>query len=147
MLNRCQELDQALVPFLAVQLFGGLRPVEARALTWAEVKAGHIEVTAAKSKTRARRLVTINDTLRAWLAAGGDLPAGNWQRRLARVRGGMGWPHDCLRHSFVSYAVPVLGVSRTALEAGHSEAVLVRHYRELVTAEDAGRFWGLRPKV
>jgi hypothetical protein len=46
----------------------------------------------------------------------------------------------------VSYAVPVLGVSRTALEAGHSEAVLVRHYRELVTAEDAGRFWGLRPK-
>jgi len=35
--------------------------------------------------------------------------------------------------------------ARTALEAGHTEAMLFAHYRELVTPEQAAEFWAIRP--
>lgn len=51
-----------------------------------------------------------------------------------------------VRHSFVSYHLAAFGsASKTANEAGHSEAMLFRHYRELVTPAAAGEFWALRP--
>ena len=47
-----------------------------------------------------------------------------------------------LRHSFASYHLAYFkDAARTALEAGHSQAVLFRHYRELVTQEDAEAWW------
>lgn len=35
--------------------------------------------------------------------------------------------------------------AKTALEAGHSEAMLFRVYREVVTPEAAAAFWAIRP--
>ena len=163
LLGRCLKMDPKLAPFIAVQLFGGLRPVEARQLAKSEIGEDFLEVTGRKAKTRQRRLVSLNDTLKAWLAVGGDLPPKNWRRRLRRVRfdwakdpaskkgkkkwvAAVPWSHDCLRHSFVSYHLAKFkDAARTALEAGHSETVLFKHYRELVKPKDAEAFWALRP--
>jgi hypothetical protein len=35
--------------------------------------------------------------------------------------------------------------SQTALEAGHTEVVLFRHYREVVTPDQAAEFWAVLP--
>jgi hypothetical protein len=61
-------------------------------------------------------------------------------------RSGVAWGHNIARHSFVSYHLAEFGnAGRTALEAGHSEAMLFRHYRALVTPAAAAEFWGIRP--
>ena len=57
------------------------------------------------------------------------------------------WPHNATRHSFVSYHLSHFqSAAKTALEAGHSEAMLFGHYRELVTEQDAAEFWSLTPE-
>ncbi len=53
-----------------------------------------------------------------------------------------------MRHSFVSYRLADTGnAAQTALESGHDQAVMFRHYRELVKPKDAKRFWSIRPMV
>jgi len=110
---------------------------------------GFIEVTAAKSKTRRRRLVTIQPALASWLALGGVLPLGDVNTRLWKLTSALAspWPRNVTRHSFVSYHLAGFGsAGKTALEAGHTEQILFNHYREIVTAEQAAAFWAIRPK-
>lgn len=160
LLVRCVKIEPSLVPFLAVQLFAGLRPSEARRLSSDDIRGGHIHVSASKSKTRQRRLVPINETLSALLGSNPQLPVKNLERKWRRVRfqfdetgprkkkvwrPAFRWSPDILRHSFCSYALPIMGAAKVAEFAGHSEAVLFRHYRELVTKEDAERFWQTLP--
>jgi integrase len=153
--------DPALVQYLALCLFGGLRPSEAFRLQAENIKADVIEVYPRKTRNRSRRLVPINPTLKAWLAAyPGDFGPVNLHRRLVRATkcgksirdivaedGGLPihYPQDWMRHTFVSNYYPIHGPKETALAAGHSESVLFQHYRELVTREDAERFWGILP--
>lgn len=65
-----EHAEPALVPFIAVAAFAGLRHAEIQRLDWAEVRLedGFIEVKASKAKTASRRLVPITDNLKAWLA-------------------------------------------------------------------------------
>ena len=144
---RCMDLD--VCRLLAVQYFAGLRPAEAARISDADILPEFVQVSGAHAKTRQRRLVTIQPALRAWLDLGGSLPVTNRVRRYYRVRdaAGVTWSHDVTRHSFVTYHLAHFrSASQTALEAGHTESVLFRHYREVVTPDQAGRFWGIRPK-
>ena len=61
-----------LLPYVAIGLFAGLRAAELEKLDWSEIdlRSRHIEVTALKSKTRKRRLVSISDNLAAWIRPG-----------------------------------------------------------------------------
>lgn len=137
---------------LAIRYFAGLRSSEADKLNEREIGQSYIEVTAAKSKTRRRRLVAIQSNLRAWLELGGQLPLHDvnsaWTdfRQKLKLAHDLDWPHNVTRHSFISYHVAKWGnAGKTALEAGHSEAMLFGHYRELVTPEAAEIFWNIRP--
>jgi hypothetical protein len=48
------------------------------------------------------------------------------------------WKKDVLRHSAASYWLAVEpDVPRIAMELGNSPAVLFKHYREVVTDEEA----------
>lgn len=147
LLETCRRIDPALVDFIAVQLFGGLRPVEAQALAAEDFRDGHINVTSTGSKVRTRRLVTINATLKAWLTEPPNIPAVNWRRRLGAVRAAAAipWPSDCLRHTAASMMLPIYGTKDTATELGHSEAVLLKHYREVVPKKEAETFWAMAP--
>jgi integrase len=57
------------------------------------------------------------------------------------------WPSNALRHSFASYHLAYLGdAARLALELGHTnQELLFRHYRELVTPDQAEKYWSIRP--
>jgi integrase-like protein len=137
---------------LAIRYFGGLRSSEAEKLEETEIRKDYIEVTAAKSKTRRRRLVLIQPNLRAWLDLGGKLPlhdiSSTWRFFTAALnkQKGIAWAHNVTRHSFVSYHLARFGnAGKTALEAGHSEQMLFAHYRELVAPEAAAAYWEVRP--
>lgn len=162
LMGRAAASDKPLARWLAIQLFGGLRREEADRLSEPEILPGVLLVVA-RNKTRKKRFVPINETLRAWLDLPGQLPIKNRRRRLRRVRGELRrvqskrgvrlkhvldvpWPKNCLRHSFCSYALPKFGAAKTAEIAGHSEAVLFAHYRELVSEESAREFWAISPK-
>jgi integrase len=58
-----------MVPWLAIAGFAGLRSAELQRLDWREVnlKERHIEITASKAKTAARRLAPVTDNLAKWL--------------------------------------------------------------------------------
>jgi site-specific recombinase XerC len=164
-LEFARTYDPNICRALAVRYFAGLRSSEADSIEEKEIHSatirqpsgndsanGFIEVTAAKSKTRRRRLVTIQPALRAWLALGGVLPVRDTSNRwrlftaaLARETG-VPWPHNVTRHSFVSYHLAEFqNAGKTALEAGHSEQMLFAHYRELVTPPAAAEFWTIWP--
>lgn len=65
----------------------------------------------------------------------------------------MDWPDNVTRHSFCSYHLAKFrDAAGTALEAGHTQEMLFRNYRELltldgalITPELAGEFWGIKP--
>ncbi len=138
-------------------MFSGLRVAEIKKLDWRNVDlgGGFIEVSAATSKTRSRRLVPIQDNLRAWLApvaeGAGAVVGRNLRKRHldARKRAGITkWPENAMRHSFVSYRLAATGnAAQTALESGHDQAILFAHYRELVRPKEAARFWEIRPSA
>ncbi len=121
----------AMVPFWAIGAFAGLRTAEIQRLTWGDVdlEGGYVEVKAANSKTAARRLVTIQPNLRAWLAPHalprGAVTPSNFQAcsKLDRQRAALltAWPNNALRHSFASYHLAVFGdAAKLALEMGSS---------------------------
>jgi integrase len=149
--------DPDLRAFHAIGLFSGLRVAEIKKLDWRNVDlgGGFIEVSAATSKTRSRRLVPIQDNLRAWLTliaeTAGPIVGRNLRKRHldARKRAGITkWPENAMRHSFVSYRLAATGnAAQTALESGHDQAILFAHYRELVRPKEAARFWEIRPSA
>ncbi len=59
----------------------------------------------------------------------------------------MGWPHNVLRHSFISYRVALIqNANQVALEAGNSTSIIFKHYRELATEDLADQWFGILPK-
>ena len=130
MLDASLDADPSACRCLAVRYFGGLRTSEAVNLAEEEIlhEQGLILVTAAKAKTRKRRLVTIQPALAGWLLAtqkrGGTLPLKQSNNRLswAVQRGGVPWDKSVTRHTFCSYHLAKFrSAANTALEAGHSE--------------------------
>jgi len=115
-----------------------------------DVMGHYIEITAAKSKTRKRRLVTLSENLKEWLSLDGDFPPTNKPKRLKRIldESGVIWSPDIMRHSYASYHLALhQSADKTALEMGHRDTqMLFRHYRELVTKKDAIEYWNIEPK-
>jgi integrase len=152
-LETARALDLDVMRCLAIRYFAGLRTSEAVALDEAEIGDRYITVTAAKAKTRRRRLVKIAPNLRAWLDLGGGLPLSQVNNRLcwvvkAVIAAGVPWPRNAPRHSFCSYHLAKCqSAGETALAAGHTEAMLFAHYRELVTPEQAKVYWGIKPSA
>ena len=150
-----KHADLDLLVAFAIAFFAGLRSCEIAALDWCEIhlERGFIEVTKRKSKTRQRRIVTIQPNLRAFLEPhrrlGGPVVPSNWwnRRREFRHRIYMAdWPRNVARHSFVSHHYQCFGNENlTAAEAGHSAQVLQQHYRELVSPDDARAYWNIFP--
>jgi hypothetical protein len=61
---------------------------------------------------------------------------------------GLEWPHNALRHSYISYRIAVVqSAAQVALEAGNSPTIIFKHYRELVTKEAAAQWFGIMPKT
>ena len=160
-----------LAPYVALCLFGGLRPFEAARLTWEQVnlKDREIRLESSQTKTKRARVIAIDDTLTKWLEAyqGTPLYPSNWRRDFDAIKAAAGfgnlerlsdkqqekakalkpWPDDVLRHSAISHYFRYTGsYGRTAEQFGNSEAIIKRHYQGRVTSEDTKNFYALLPQ-
>ena len=156
--KQCKALLKAseregLAPYVAVCLFGGIRPFEASRLTWKSVnlKDREIRLEANQTKTRKARVVAVCDTMAAWLEAhkGKAFYPKNWRRKFAAVKAKAKittWPADVLRHTAASHYFRQSGsYGRTAEQFGNSEAIIKAHYQGRVTSDDTKKFYALRP--
>jgi len=143
------KLDPEFARYFAIGLFAGVRPYEIDRLKPKDISEQYIEITAANAKCRKRRLVTIEPNLKAWLQVSSKTPTKNKRRRKLALTNAanIGWYTDVMRHSFASYHLAFHeSADKTALEMGHRDTrMLFRHYRELVTREEAVEFWKIYP--
>jgi integrase len=147
--------DNDILPYVAISLFAGVRAAELQQLDWAQVDLNHrhIEITAAKSKTRRRRIVPISDNLAAWIGslAKPKGPVTPLQLRKAfdevkRRAGFDEWPQNAMRHSYGSYRLAqIQDAARVSMEMGNSQQMVFAHYREVVKPKEVQRYWNLFP--
>lgn len=169
LMKTIMEKDPGLIGHVALLYFGGIRPQESKRLSTDDLRDTVIEVNPKKAKGRRRRFSFINPTLRAWLNyPGAQIGGTNIRKRLEAIRAGLTslepkyplvkieingktawrlpWPHDVLRHTFCSYAIPKYGAKDVAEWAGNSEKILYSNYRERVRSEDVEAFWAITPE-
>lgn len=151
-----EHCTAAARPVIVLVAFCGLRVAEALRLTWEEIRwdAGHVALAATKAKTRARRICPIADNAREWLkpdvGRGLVFPQARktfaWALAKSCREAELTPRRNGLRHSFISYRVALTGeAARTALEAGTSEQMVFRNYREVATSKDAEEWFSVRP--
>ena len=155
-----------LVPYVALCLFGGLRPTEAARLTWDQVNLtdGEIRLKGTQTKTGKGRIVVICKTLKAWLTKyrkAGEIYRSPYEAELRQVRVSVGygtkteeqphlrpWVSDVLRHTAISHYFRLTGsYGRTAEQFGNSEAIIKKHYQGRVTSAETKQFYALRPSA
>ena len=149
------ERAGAMLPYVVLGLFCGIRPTELRRLSWDDVDlaGGTVTISGKVAKMRGRRIVSIADNAAAFLlehaAAHTPLVPANWRKDFAAVRAAAGladWTADILRHTAISYH---LGKHKddaaAAAWAGNSADVIHRHYKGLVKAADVEAFWSITP--
>jgi integrase len=155
LLEHAGEYD--LLSYVVLSLFCGIRVAELRRLTWDKIKIGErvILIDGAVAKTKARRVIDLNDTAIVWLTLcakplGPVVDAVNFRKRLDELRKATKlvelWPENALRHTAATYAYAATqDAVRVSAMLGNSPDVLHRHYRGLATKAEAERFWALRP--
>ena len=161
----------SVLPYVAISLFGGLRPGEAEQLRWEFIHfdTGEIEVLGKTSKTRETRFVKMEDTLVQWLTSAspkkrGSIVGPNFLSEWKLVRSAAGykvqlpgtkkkaeqtgkpWPKDVLRHTFGSYWLAKnQDRARLAEQMGNTVEVIKAHYKRAIPAGEAEKFWALCP--
>jgi integrase len=146
--------EPAMIPYMTIGAFAGLRSAEIARLDWSAIDfdSGYIKVSGEITKTQQRRLVPILPSLRAWLfphkKASGSVTFFTFRKGIHRCTkaAGIAWKANALRHSFGSYRLAeVQDAAKVSLEMGNSPAMLFKHYRELVTPEQAKQWFEIMP--
>jgi integrase len=152
------ESHGALIPFIALCLFAGIRPdpyvgeIAKLEPKHVRVDTGVILIEPEVSKVRMKRAVAIQPNLAAWLAAYPldrypIMPRGFRRLRL-KFRKRFNLSHDILRHTFVSmFVAKFRSMGEAALQAGNSESIIRKHYLDLKTPAEAEAFFNIRPQA
>lgn len=148
----------AIVPMLALGFFAGLRTSELQGITWDAInfESKRIRVVPSVAKKRRQRFIAMQDNLIAWLLpyrqSSGPvaIPFMTYRRSVDRVlkATGVKWVQNGMRHTFAScHLAKFQDMKRLVIEMGHADKadVLFGHYLDLVTPEDAERYWNIRP--
>jgi integrase len=147
----------ALVPVIALQGLGGLRLQEAARLEWNDVFriAGHVEISATKSKTRSRRLVSTCASLTAWLNPYRDCSGLVWPHSLETFHDSFNGllealkltpKRNGLRHAYCTYHFAMhANESLTAAQAGNSPQMIHSHYKGLAPKKTAKAWFAVKP--
>jgi site-specific recombinase XerD len=154
------ERHRALIPFLVLAAFAGLRTAEISRLDWSSVNIKRKQVTIGVDQAKKRRLRTVDllPNAVAWLKKcpnreGGVTPR-NFYHRLAKLRTDAGFQHwkgekaNALRHSFGSYDFALhQDAGKTASKLGHKadDSQLFDHYRSLVDRSQARAYFKIQP--
>jgi integrase len=155
------ERENDLLPYHALGLFAGVRPMELERLDWQQIDLTerHIVITAEVSKTGRRRIIDMEPNLHAWLTRyianggatiGNVTPTTNLRKRLRDIRAAAkikGWVQDVMRHSYASYWLAEHGdIDRLTIYLGHtSPTMLWKHYHKTSTRKEAAKYWQITP--
>lgn len=154
LLTRARTDNPAVIPYIVVGAFAGLRPNETLRLDAERIKARYIILDAAITKTADARTVEIRPNLRAWLEAYPfAMPATTTGainkriRKLCQQKPVIAWPHNCLRHSFATYAYEqTKNAASVSADMGHvNTKVFFKHYRALAHPGDGERWFAILP--
>ena len=162
-LLQCAEKrkNKGLVIYLALGLFGGLRPSEAFRMDAKHInlKTGYIRISADITKTHSfkERTFQIESTLMAWLRRyydGESKPVSykngealGYAVYTAFKNADVKKTPDVLRHSYGTYRFALTGNSaETASIMGHSESIGNHYYRGRATKDEAMKYFAIRPK-
>ncbi|MGA2247689.1 MAG: tyrosine-type recombinase/integrase [Verrucomicrobiota bacterium] len=148
-----EHARHAMIPYLALAAFAGLRQAEVAQLDWNEVKDDHIVVMGGISKTKTKRHVPILANLSEWLrpfrqSSGRVVPYDNVTNQLGKLAGDakIKWKHNGLRHLFGSHRLAAEKDPATvSYEMGNSVSMVFKHYRKVVTEIQATRWFALYP--
>lgn len=161
LMRYAEEHDKRLIVYLALGLFGGLRPSEAFRMEAKHInlKTGYIHISADITKTHSfkERTFQIEPTLMAWLrkyydpkSKPVDFKDENaicFAIRQAFKKAGVKKSGDVLRHSYGTYRFALTGNSaETASVMGHAEAVGLKYYRGRAPKDEAIQFFAIRPQ-
>lgn len=158
MFRIAEELAPSIIPSLAVQTFGGLRPTEATRLTWDDIRFDDNLITLAgeQTKTRHARNVTMSPNLKQWLLAykgTGKIVASDitFRRSRNKIRDSLKlavWENDVLRHTCATmFYAKTHDIKLTASELGHlnTETFLTFYKGNPPMPEDVTKFWSITP--
>jgi integrase len=163
--------DPAVIPFLTLSFFCGVRVATLERLSWADVKfeERRVIVPRYKGKNQKRYPVTLSENAQEWLRPyvrkSGSLlvpatsinrpgaifgsPSRTATRKLilaAAQRAEVTLPDNAGRHTFISMHVAAYeSLDKTATESDNSPALIKSNYLGIVTREDAKKFWEIRP--
>lgn len=154
--------DDALIPYLAIRAFAGIRDAELNRMEWRNIKFAdrHIEVPASvakktRSRKNLRRLVPLLPNLEKWLApfAGSDgmicvyFNSERAARKLAaRIK--VNWVHNGLRHGYGTCRVALTkNYPQVAYEMGNSVEVIKSCYDQVASEKEANAWFSICPTV
>jgi integrase len=165
--------DPAVIPFLTLSFFCGVRVATLERLSWADVKfeERRVIVPRYKGKNQKRYPVTISENALEWLkpyvrksgsllvaatsinrpgaAFGSPSRSRTATRNLIKAaahRAGVALPDNAGRHTFISMHVAAYeSLDKTATESDNSPALIKSNYLGIVSREDAAKYWALRP--
>ena len=152
-IRAAETKEPALVPYLALAAFAGIRSAEICRMTWEEhidLDRGVVVLGSDITKKRRRRVIHMEPVLVEWLetfkGSGRVVRVESPHEQLRRVRT-KPWPHNALRHSAVSYLMAVhRNAAMVADQCGHTEAELQASYKAAATADQAGRWFTIKPQ-
>jgi integrase len=151
--------EPALIPWLAVCMWAGLRASEARKVTWGDFDftENFVRVRAIVSKTRRPRAIPMEPNLRDWLLpyrredsaliAPQGLNVLRKQLRAAHQASGVRQIKHGPRHCYASYLLARDGsIDALVLAMGHEDAATTfRSYFRVASSRAAKTFWSIRP--
>jgi integrase len=142
-----------IIPYLAIAAFAAVRSAEIERMTWEDnidLEHGTIILGSAITKTKRRRVITMDPTLVEWLTkykGTGKVCPPKPHRMLAKTHS-ESWPHNALRHSGVSYLTAKhQNAAMVAEQCGHTESQLQTSYKAAVTPLAAREWFVISPKV
>jgi integrase len=173
MLKHALAEDAALLPFLVLGLFCGIRPDgELQKVEWRDIGLADKVVTIRPevSKTNRRRFVDLSENAKSWLETFtarsgiqrglivGDLTesvlrarrTANWKCAVGETEEGKAkqkWPQQGMRHTYCSNWLAVhKEINKLVLQSGHDSVdTMWRHYHRGTTEAQAQEFWSIVP--
>jgi integrase len=159
--------DLALIPFLVLAFFAGVRPDgELQKVLWSDIdltaQKHHVTIRPTVAKKRRKRWIDLSANALAWLGeyqARGGLMEGRIvpfsastllrkRRRNALAAGITEWPQQGARHTWCSCWLAQHGdINGLVIQAGHESAtVMWNNCYQAVTPEAVAAFWSIFPQ-
>ena len=164
LLAAAAEAAPYFIPYIALSLFAGIRPDltngELIKMEWSMIRMDEkmVIIPAKVSKTRAQRIVHMEQNLVDWLryyltkygkAEGQIIPLKGRVNRMRTLRKAaeIEWKQDVARHSFGSYFMSHFeNLSRCMENMGHQgSTMLFKHYKTAVPKTEAAQYWQITP--